>query len=178
MVFLATGSKPAIPDLPGIDKKKVVTSSDLFLGKVRTGDIVVVMGGGLIGCEIALWLARQNKQVTLLETLPTLMSAGISVPRMNKIMLLDLLAIENVDVFTDVNIREITDAGVIIIDKKCNKKTIIAETVILALGMEQNNGLYQGLKDKVAHLYTLGDCREPKNIKHAIWDAFEVAQAV
>ena len=57
-------------------------------------------------------------------------------------------------------------------------KTIKADTVVLALGLEPNDELYQALRDKVAYLYALGDCRVPQNIMGAVWDGYEVGRAV
>lgn len=69
-VFVATGSNSIKPDVPGIERSNVVTAMDLLLGREKAGDSAVVIGGGLIGCETALWLAKQGRKVTIVEMLP------------------------------------------------------------------------------------------------------------
>jgi len=178
VVFVATGSKPIVPDLPGVDRDNVMTCAEFLLGKKRAGETVVIIGGGLMGCETALWCARLGKKVTVLEEAPQLMASGIPVPRMNKIMLQDLLAAHHVDLLTNVRVEEITIDGVTIADIESNQKTIRADTVALAIGSKEVEGLYETLKDRVVQLYRLGDCKEPGNIMRAIWDASEVARTV
>src|SRR4030042_470661 len=65
VVIIATGSKSLIPDVPRINKEKVTTAIDLLLGKKKAGKVVVIVGGGLIGCETALWLAQPGKKGTM-----------------------------------------------------------------------------------------------------------------
>jgi 2-enoate reductase len=79
-VIVATGSSPIIPGIFGIDKPCVITCIDLMLGKKEAGDKVVVIGGGMIGCETAVWLAEQGKQVTVVEMMPQLMGEFLTVP--------------------------------------------------------------------------------------------------
>ncbi|UCG63581.1 MAG: FAD-dependent oxidoreductase, partial [Deltaproteobacteria bacterium] len=133
---------------------------------------------GLTGCETALWLAEQGKKVTIVEMLPRLMDGGPPVPHMNKVMLLDLLTVQKVSMLTNAHVQEITNEAVIIVDRASSRKTIIADTVVLALGLKSNDELGKLLEGKVAHMYTIGDCREPRNIMGAVWDGYEVGRAV
>ncbi|MFC1941318.1 FAD-dependent oxidoreductase [Chloroflexota bacterium] len=64
-VFIATGSTPIVPDIPGVEKENVVTATDLLLGRRKVGEFVVVLGGGLVGNEVALYLAQDGKKVTV-----------------------------------------------------------------------------------------------------------------
>jgi 2-enoate reductase len=174
-VIVATGSSPVIPDIPGIDKASVITCIDLMLGKKKAGNKVVVIGGGMIGCETAVWLAERGKQATLVEILPELMGDFLSVPLMNRMMLTDLLALNKVKVLTGASIREITGEGVIV-DGESGK--ITADTVVIATGLKSDDGLYQALKGRFPAVYSVGDCREPRNIMGAVWDGFEVGRTV
>jgi len=178
VVIVATGSKPIIPEMPGIEKPIVATCTDLLLGKTRAGDTVVVVGGGLVGCETALWLAKQGNEVTIVEILSDLMVAGFPVFRANRIMLLDLLALYKVEVVTNTSIHEITDEGVVVIDKRFKSREVRCDTVALALGLKAENQLYNLLRGKVMQLYAIGDCKEPRRILEAIWDGYSVASAI
>jgi 2-enoate reductase len=178
VVIIATGSIPMIPDLPGVDNANMVTCIDLILGKIEAGNSVVIIGGGLIGCELALWLAKAGKKVTIVEQLPELMAGGIPVPRMNQEMLEDLLNMKKVDILTGTSVQEITEEGVIVSSEDFNNRLIYADTIVLATGLKSNDELYQKLAGKVANLYVLGDCKGPRNIMGAIWDAYEVGRSV
>jgi 2-enoate reductase len=137
----------------------------------------VVIGGGLVGCETALWLANEGKELTIVEMLPELMAGGLPVPHMNKQMLLDLLVLNKVKVITGVTAKKIVDGGVIVSDKA--KDTLVkADSVVLAAGLKSDDELYRAIIGKVAHLYVLGDCQSPRNIMGAIWDGYDVGRAV
>jgi len=179
VVIIATGSESRIPDIPGIEKNKVTTDIDLFLGKKRVGKNVVIVGGGMIGCETALWLVQQGKNVTIVEQLSDLMIAGKSpVPHPNRIMLLDLLKLHKVEVLTNYFIAEITDEGVALVSHDFERRRVEADTVGISIGLRPNNELYRALVGKVSSLYLIGDAREVRNVMGSIWDAYEVARTV
>jgi 2-enoate reductase len=177
VVIVATGSKPSLPNIPGIDKSNVITCVDVLLGKKKAGKTVVVVGGGLVGCEVALWLAEEGKQVTIVEMLPELMTGGISVPRMNRYMLIDLLALHKVNVITNACVQGITSEGVTV-TKKGFEKALQADTIVMATGLKADNALAEDLTGRFARLYVIGDCQEPRNIMGAIWDGYEVGRTV
>ena len=165
-------------NLPGIEKDKVSTAVDLLNGKKVSGERVIMVGGGLVGCETALWLANQGKDVTIIEALPELLSSGKPVPHMNRTMLLDLLKYNKVKAITNSSLIEVTDDGAIIIDKNFRKKSLEADTVVIAVGFKSDNKLYYDIEGKVSELYAIGDAREAANIMNAIWDAYEVARNI
>ena len=177
-VIVATGSRPIIPDIPGIEKERITTATDLLLNKKRGGESAIIAGGGLIGCETALWLAQQGKKVTIVETLDRLMQAGNPVPRPNKLMLLDLLRFYKVTVLTNTTLIEITDEGAIVEDTSSRRNTLPADTVVLAVGLECDQDLYRSLTGKIANLYLIGDAMQAQNIMHAIWNAYEVTRNI
>ena len=96
VVIIATGSKEKKLNVPGIDRDKVATAVELLNGIKEAGQNVLIVGGGLVGCETALWLAQDGKNVTIVEALENILSSGKPVPHMNKIMLVDLLNKHNV----------------------------------------------------------------------------------
>lgn len=178
VTILATGSLPIIPNIPGVEKEKVSTAVDLFLGKKKTQGKVLVLGGGLIGCETALWLAQQEKKVTLVEVLNDLLIAGIPVQHMNRLMLIDLLKYYQVEVLTNTSVVEVMEDGVLLQDRDSRKKEFPADTLVLAVGLKPNRELYQTLRGQTANLFSIGDSRKTQNIMGAIWDAYEVARMI
>lgn len=144
----------------------------------KADDPIVVIGGGLTGCETALWLAQQGKKVTIVEVLDELMTAGIPVPHMNRMMLLDLLKFHGVTLITNSRPLEITDGGIILLNALNNQSAIKSGTIVIATGLKPENSLFQSLKKYVPCSYVIGDAQQPRNIMAAIWDAYEIANSV
>ncbi len=176
-VIVATGSKYVRLNVPGADRPSVISACDFLAGKAQAGQRVVVVGGGQVGCEMGLWLSQQGKKVTVVEKLDDLL-VGRPVPWMNRVMLLDLLKFHKVDVMTNFSLFEVTDKGAVVIHKDSRKETLPADTVIIAVGLESEQGIYHQLQGNLTNLYLIGDAREAKNIMNAIWDAYEVARAI
>ena len=80
VIILATGSVPIMPPVPGIDDEKVLGCMDAFAHPEKVGKKVIIIGGGLVGCEMALDYAQEGKDVTVVEALPKILSAGIPSP--------------------------------------------------------------------------------------------------
>jgi 2-enoate reductase len=178
VVVVATGSRYAMPNIPGSDREKVTTATGLLLGKRPAEEPIVIIGGGLTGCETALWLAQQGKDVTIVEMLDELMRGGIPVFHANRTMLLDLLKFHKVHVLTNTSLLDITDDGVGLIDGHFRRSTLRAGTVVLATGLECDQKLFRSLRGEIPHAYLIGDAKQPRNIMHAIWDAYEVAKNI
>jgi 2-enoate reductase len=178
IVILATGSGVSVPKVPGIDRENVVTCIDLLLGRKEAGETVIVIGGGLVGCETALWMAQNGNKVTIVEMLPDLLRSDPPIPHMNRIMLLDLLTFNWVNIETNTRLQEITGEGAVVTNESSDTRQIKAETVVLASGLESDNALYKELTGRVARLYSIGDCREPRNIMGAVWDAYELGRTI
>lgn len=178
VVILATGSSPIVPDVPGIRDDRVATAVDLLLGKKKAGEKVLVLGGGLIGCETALWLAQQGRKVTVAEMLGDIMIAGIPVQHMNRLMMVNLLKFHGVGVMTDTSLLEVGEGGATLIDKCFRREKVPADTVALAVGLKPEQELYQNLRRKTPNLYLIGDSREAQNVMNAVWDAYEVGRMI
>lgn len=175
VVIVATGSTPPVLEIPGINKPTVINCCDLLLGKEKAGDIVVVYGGGLEGCETALWLAKQGKSVTVVARHEA-MTRGVY--EANRNMLLDMLAENKVQILNNTIIQEATKDGVVVIDREFRRKVINCDTVILAIGLKPEKELYESLMVEFAELYEIGDCKEPRKIHHAIWDGYTVGYGI
>jgi 2-enoate reductase len=173
-VVVATGSTPIISSIPGIEKRLLNTAIDLLLGKRRAGNTIVMIGGGLIGCETGLWLARQGKRVIIVEMLP---EVTMGIYHANSTMLLDMLALNKVEIMTNTTLEEIKEQEVIVIDKSFKKTIIKCDTVALALGLEPRRELYESLMGEFAELYAIGDCKKPGKMLNAIWDGYNIGRS-
>lgn len=171
-VIVATGSIPKIFNLG--DRSKVFTAADVLTEKVNPGNDVVIVGGGLVGCELALHLAQAGKNTTIVEVQDKLLALNGPLCHANSDMLKQLIPYNNVKVLTSSKVIETTENGVLV-DVKGTKKEIKANSIVLAVGYNSVNSLYNELKYEVADLYLIGDARNVANIMYAIWDAYEVA---
>jgi 2-enoate reductase len=178
VVIVATGSRPLIPDVPGIQQDNVINEIDFLLGRRQVGDHVTIVGGGLVGCEAALWAAQQGKQVTIVEMLDELMAAGIWVPQMNRVMLLDMLKHHDVRIITGLTLTQVDDQGLVLMDKAFNQTQVPSDSIVVATGFEADRELYGSLLGQAQNVYLVGDAREPRNIRGAIWDSYEVARGI
>ena len=174
VVIVATGSTTLIPEIPGIEKENVVTAIDLLLGRKEAGETVLIVGGGLVGCETALYLAQKGKKLTVVAR----HSVARDMHAANRMHLLKLLADADVRVFADTSILEIMDKGVAIADKSGKRSVLGADTVVLASGFKPDGRLLETLEDKVAEVYAIGDCVEPRKVENAIHEGFRIARLI
>lgn len=174
-VIVATGSTLARLGIPGAEGRNVMTCTDVLLGKGRCGKRVIVAGGGLIGCQVALWLAGQGRKVTIVEELPDISAGGFDA---NESMLLEMLERDDVVFLNGMHIREVTPEGVIVTDDVYKTVSVRCDTLVLAMGLVSRRGLYDALRMEIPEIYAVGDARRPGTIQEAIWDGFHVGHAV
>jgi len=178
VTIIATGSKPVSPDFPGLEQEKIATAIDLLLGRKKAGKNVLVLGGGLIGCETALWLSQQGRKVVIVEIMKEVLASGIPVQHMNRLMLIDLLRFYGVEIYTSTSFLEIADGGALFLSGDFQEKYVQADTIISAIGLKPQQDLYLALRGHTANLFLIGDSRKPQNIMNAVWDAYEVSRMV
>jgi pyruvate/2-oxoglutarate dehydrogenase complex dihydrolipoamide dehydrogenase (E3) component len=176
--IIATGATPLVPPIPGVKKPHVVLAADVLAGKAATGKRVVVVGGGMVGTETAELIAEKGRagKVTLIEMLPEI---AADMDPMNKgFMFLSVISHWSVEVITDMKIEEITDKGVVAVDKGWKRHNFGADTVVLAVGYTPNGGLYETLQGKVKELYIIGDCLRPRKLWNATAEAAHIARRI
>jgi 2,4-dienoyl-CoA reductase-like NADH-dependent reductase (Old Yellow Enzyme family)/thioredoxin reductase len=171
VAIVAVGATMLIPEIPGVNESVAVSALDVLTDKADVGNEVVVAGGGLVGCDVAAFLADKGKKVTIVEALPEI-AQNVELFAGSRSTLLVMLGQKGIVSHTDSNIEEITGEGVIVSDKEGAKRTINADTVVLAFGFKPETGLYERLKGKVPELYTIGDSLAPRKIGDAINEGF------
>lgn len=134
-------------------------------------------GGGLIGCELALWLAQQGKQVTIVEQLEKLLAVNGPLCHANSDMLEALIPHNGIMVHTRTRIQSFRD-GKAVCTTSDNEIFIDCDSVILAIGYAPDRSLYEKIRFQMPNTYVLGDALRVANIMYAIWDAFEVANGI
>lgn len=173
-IVVATGSSSLRPNIPGVNRPNVVTAIDILLGKAAPGEKTIVAGGGAIGCEVALYLAKQGKKVTLVEALPRLVS-DVSITRG---ILITLLSENGVEMLPNHKITGITDTGVICINKSGEVVSVPGNKVVLAMGMQSETGLCELLKDEAYEVYQIGDSAKPARVGEATRSGYMAGSAI
>lgn len=175
VVMVATGSKPMVPTIKGANE--AVTADDVLLGKDQVGKRVVIVGGGFVGCEMALHIhnTQQKREITIVEVLGDYLQGSGYV---NRTALERMLDRAKVKVMLNMTVKEIRKTEVIVEDKLGKKSSIPADSVILAAGRVPISELEDQLKGKVPELYAVGDCVSPRRIMDAIHEAFGVSMFI
>jgi len=173
-VVIATGASPMIPEVPGVGGKNVVLAWDVLAGKVGVGQEVVTIGGGLVGLDTALHLAKQGKKVSVVEMLDEI---ARGTPWLRKWLLKQSLMDYRVCLYPGITLHSISERGVSIIDSY-QMLFLKADTVVLATGSKAENELADQLKGLVPELYTIGDSVEPRNSMEAIHEGYRVGREI
>jgi 2,4-dienoyl-CoA reductase-like NADH-dependent reductase (Old Yellow Enzyme family)/thioredoxin reductase len=175
VVIMATGSAESVPDMAGVGLENVATATQVLLGERTAGDRVVVVGGGQVGCEVAWHLAEQGKKVTIVE-----MTFGVAldVNLFSRFYLLERLDQLGVETLAMTTVEEINSKGVVAVDGSGNKRSLEADTVVLATGFKCCDGLSEALKGQVPEVYAIGSCVRPGRIHEAMHDAARVARQI
>jgi 2-enoate reductase len=174
-VIVATGSRPKV--FPLGDDERVYTAADVLTGEKDPGEKVVIVGGGLVGCETALWMAQNGKKVTIVEALDKLLAVNGQLCSANQEMLKALIPFNQIAVITSAKVTGYHN-GILTILTDEGPKELPCDSVVLAVGYKAENTLFGQLEQEVPELYLLGDARLVANIMYAIWDAFEVANHI
>ena len=169
-VIIATGATAKRIPIPGADR--AIEAVDFLLGNAQVGENVVIVGGGLTGCEIAYELYLQGKKPQIVEMMDDLIvTKGICLA--NTSYLRDFFKTNNVPVHLEHKTAEIRDGEVVIVDKEGNSKTIPADSVIMSVGYNP-----APLAKKASHVHVIGDAKAVGNLRTVIWGAWDVAMKI
>lgn len=172
-VVIATGARQKLPDIPGIHGKNVLLANDVLSRKVETGKEVVVMGGGIVGMETAVFLAKQGKKVSIVDVVDIGNNVGYTL----KEALLEEMISYGVYQYGNVVPDEISGNGLTIMIYG-EWVLLKADTVVIAVGSESNNGLSREIKDLVPEVHNVGDSVAPRNTLFAIHEGFKVGNLI
>ena len=166
-VIVATGARPRTLPIPGVER--AMDAVDYLLGR-ETGENVVIIGGGLSGCEIAFDLFRQGKKPVIVEAKNDLMAArGLCLA--NSSFLRDFFAYKKVPVHLESTVAEIRPDTVAVRDKAGKLQVIPADSVILSVGYTPAPAIPAG-----KHVHVIGDACKVGNLRTVVWQSWEVAQ--
>ena len=195
VLVIAAGAIHDIPNVPGINKRQVVTSKDLhsqLKGYLRfipprllrslmkvwmpIGKKVVIIGGGIQGCQTAEFLIKRGRKVTIVDTAEEIGEGLLDI--FIKPHLLNWLDEKGVVIFPGVRYEAITDNGLTVTTKEGKKEIIEADTIVTALPMLPNTELLEELNDLALEVYTIGDSKDPLLVVDAIADGSRIGREI
>ena len=170
-LILAVGSSPIVPPLPGIDGDNVVVVNNYYLEQEKVADTVVVLGGGLAGCECAVHLGMEGKQVHLVEMRDSL-AVDCNIRHRPILM-------QQVDKYTTVHTGlqglRVTEEGLVCKDGEGKEVLIPGKTVICAVGQRSNRDTVNELRGCAPFVREIGDCARVSNITNAVYQGYHAA---
>jgi 2,4-dienoyl-CoA reductase (NADPH2) len=201
-IIVCTGSEMQVPKIPGVDLPHVVRNDDVLGGNAEVGERVVVVGGGGVGVETAIYLARRGSlspdvvkflldyeavdreyalsslsrghQVTIVEQMD---KVAEGVGPSNKWVLRKELSMSNVQVLTKAGVQEINERGVVV-DTGGAQQLVEADTVVLATGFAPDTSFYETMKDLAPEVYVAGNAFVEGHTIDGLSHAFEVAMRI
>jgi len=170
VLIAAPGARPVKPKIPGIDGENVFSAEHIYVHPEDCGEKAVILGAGLVGIELAIYLSMLGKKVELVEMMDQMNDGG-------NFQHMKALRVEiskyKIGVNLSTKAEEITAEGVI-----GNGKLFKADTVIYAVGQQPQRQTAVALYQCAPEFYMLGDCITPANIMNATTEADAVARAI
>ncbi|MCP4694575.1 MAG: FAD-dependent oxidoreductase [Desulfobacterales bacterium] len=178
-VVLAAGAAPARADYIDSSDERVVTAWDVLGGQVDVeGRKVVIIGGNMLGCEVAEFMTEKGNLTSVIKMRPGGAMAENLEPT-NRRGLLDCLEECRVNFITDYKVEGLSSEGVRVVQRDTGEEQILeAETIVLALGAKPERTLLETLKEKGIAFHPIGDCQKPRNIREAIYEGHLIGRQV
>lgn len=168
-IVVATGGIPRKLNIPGFEK---TTEATEYLNGREVGEKVVIIGGGLSGCEIAYDLYLKGKKPIIIEAKNDLIATrGVCLA--NSSYLRDFFKLHKVPVYLESFVTNITDNSVTIKNKDGEEKTVKTDSVISSVGYIPNP-----VAKKAKHVHIVGDAEAIGNLRTVVWKAWEVAEKI
>ncbi|MDC7126210.1 MAG: FAD-dependent oxidoreductase [Spirochaetales bacterium] len=177
VVIAALGAVSILPPIPGIDNPKVQLATDVFMNKSVDGKNVVVIGGGEVGVECGMYLAKQGHDVTVLEMRDRI--AADSTPIHFLSMFKEAWeALPNFSSIVKATVTEVTNDGVKYKNDAGDEQFISADAIIVSAGMRPMKDEALSFYDAAENFYMIGDCKNPATLVEAMRTAFSTASRI
>jgi len=177
VLIMATGSTSLIPNIPGVAGPNVVLAEDVLTGAKTVSGNVLIVGGGMVGCETAEFLVERGKGVIQVTVIEMLSRMADNVSPTYRPFFLARLKKAGIKMETNTIVQEITREGVKV-EQKGVAGFIKGDAVVLAAGFKSNPTLDEKNREKIAEVYVIGDCLKPRMIKEAIEEGFSIGRKI
>lgn len=179
IALISTGSDPVMPaSIPGIDHVKCISGVEALRGHRDLGKKLVVVGGGLVGCEFAIDKAMEGYDVTIVEAADKVLAASEQIAIMVELMIPDLIEHHGVKTMCSHKIVEINDEGAVVEPTEGGERiTLPADQVIMCIGMKpRKNDFVEEMKGSGIEVFTIGDAKKPGMVYSSVHSAYEVVR--
>lgn len=163
-LIMACGAEPVTPQIPGIDRPNVHHITDLFKENIQVGERVVIIGGGLAGCEEGLALAWKGKDVAIIEMKDGLAKDAPFIHWKHLLKKLD----ESIHAYCSARVLSIEESGVRLVESSGEERLVEADTVLIAAGMRATSAQFDDWHDLVEEMIPVGDCLRSAKILQAM----------
>lgn len=173
-VICAIGSEPLIPHIKGIELPFVVGATEMYEADIALGQGVVVIGGGLVGCEAALHMGMTGHQVTIIEMKEDVALDSTADHRRYLMPRLEA----NATLVCGAKVTEITPQGVKALDNDGTERLFPADRVVVATGLKARSAEAEALRSPDYDFVLIGDCKRARNVFAAVREGFDAATFV
>ena len=172
-LIVAAGSEPLIPPIPGLrEAPNMIPAEDYYLRKDEIGGTAIVLGGGLVGCELAVCLAREGKKVHLVEMREALCpDANV---RYRPLLMAELEK-NKVEIHTGCKCESAGKDGVVCSTADGAKVSIPGDSILCGLGLKPNAAVVEELRGTAPKFFAIGNCVKPDTITHAVYQGYHAA---
>lgn len=175
-VIIAAGAEPIKLNVPGANLPYVTNSHDILAGKARVNGDIVVIGGGLVGLEVAEYLSGNVNKITVVEMLN---EVAKDLGQLRKICVMESLYHEGIKTITEAKCVEIKEKS-IVIDKNGVVEEVPCDSVIVAIGARSRNfeSISDYCKENNIPYHVIGDAVRARRALNCIEEASEVARRI
>ncbi|SMP68268.1 FAD-dependent oxidoreductase [Anoxynatronum buryatiense] len=176
-VVVAIGAQPFKPPIPGVEKEHVLYGEEIFEKPDAVGHRVVVIGGGEVGVEAGMYLAKRGHDVTVLEMRDEL-AADSTLIHYREMFREAWESIPNFKCILNARCSAIENERVIFYDKMGKENSVMAESVVISVGMVPLKAEALEFYGTAHRFYMAGDCQKPATIQQAMRSAFSTASNI
>lgn len=173
VVVVATGAEVFVPGIPGFDSDRVVTIESIYDKKRKGNEKVVILGGGVVGCEVALTLAREGHQVTIVEMLDTFARGQIFINRNS--LLAQMEQTGRITMLAETSCKSLNDKEMICEDKDGKQVVLPCDLVVSAVGFKMDPALTKQIEEEFDEVYVISDITTQGRIGEAVHKGFFTA---
>ncbi len=167
VLVVAVGATPIVPDIPGIGGTNVVSAEDVLTEKKKVQGRIIIIGGGLVGCETAEFLVTKGQGITSVTVLEMMDRLAPTVSSSYRPFFLGMLKMLGIRLEKQTVVEEVTGTGVKV-NRQGTPEFIEADAVILAAGLRVDPKTVEEFQGKAREVYAVGDCVRPRMIREAL----------
>jgi 2,4-dienoyl-CoA reductase-like NADH-dependent reductase (Old Yellow Enzyme family)/NADPH-dependent 2,4-dienoyl-CoA reductase/sulfur reductase-like enzyme len=173
-IIVAVGARPVVPLIPGIES--ALKAVDIYKDISKVGQKIIMVGGGQVGCELGLHLAKNGREVTIVEMTDNIAPDAYPFYRMALLNEMDKVLVYK----TGLKCTSIAPNGITVVNSKNQEEFLLGDTVVYAVGMQPNREVVEKIRNAAGDVpvYEAGDCTRPATVCEAARAGFEAGLSI